>query len=153
MGLEAGRGTSHPWSASQYPATSGLISSFFLPGEVPGKAVLLLVDTGCTTTFQAKHVFDWLPEAVRLIVYPIRTLMERWWMDWHCRFTGSVAEAYVRNLAETEIFIISLCKKDTILGMPFLVQQDCNMKFDRPMTVGGEDLQCTYHHRRPLSSK
>ena len=40
-------------------------ASYFIPGKAEGRAVQVLLDTGCTTNLIGKHVFDRLPERVR----------------------------------------------------------------------------------------
>lgn len=111
-------------------------SSYFLPESVSGKVVLFLIDTGCTTNTLAKHVFDRLPEVARRQI--------QLYADTH----GTVADSSVLvflglvelacqvwNVATVEIFIFSHCKENAILGMPFLVRQNCAMKVDRTITL------------------
>lgn len=91
------------------------------------------MDTECTTNVLAKYVFDRLPEAAKQLMQP------------HMHVHGTLADrsalpfydvvklpCRVRNLDAFETFIISPCKEDAILSMPFLVQQDCTMKFNTP---------------------
>lgn len=117
----------------------------------PDRTVLSLIDTGFTTNLRAKHVFDQLSAATQQLMNP--------YADSHGILAdGSSLPFYgvvellcrVRNVMTVETFTISPYKKDAILGMAFLIQRDCPMKFNHPaMTMEGRDLECTDWHGWP----
>ena len=107
---------------------------YFLPGKVQGKPVRFLIDTGCTTNLLAKHVFDRLPPSSRQTLRP--------YTDSHGTMAdGSTLPFYgvielpcrIRDVMVTETFIVSKLGDDAILGMPFLVTNECSMEFGRPI--------------------
>ena len=107
---------------------------YFIPGRVQGLPVQFLIDTGCTTNLLGKHVYDRLPQAIRATLQkdsgPHGTMAD-----------GTALELYgvielpcrLRDRALTITFVVSRLGEDAILGMPFLVDHDCEMEFGRPI--------------------
>ena len=129
-------------------------SSFFLPGKVMGRPVQFLIDTGCTSNLLSRHVFDRLPTEMK------NRLQER--TDHGMMADGSPLEFYglltlpvrIRSVQVTVSLIVCPLQEDAILGMPFLMDQHCEINFQYPVvTVNGQKLACTDREGRPLSSK
>lgn len=102
------------------------LSSHFLPGKLEGKPVQLLIDTWCTTK---RHVFERLPqlEKNRLWQSDPYELMAN---DTRLQFYGLLSvTGRFRDVDCTNTFIVGQIKEDVTLGMPFLVQEECNMRF------------------------
>ena len=136
----------HPWRPYS--------TCYFIPGRVQGLAVQYLIDTGCTTNLLSKHVFDRLPQAIRATLQkdsgPHGTMAD-----------GTTLELYgvielpcrLRDKALTVTFVVSRLGEDAILGMPFLVDHDCEMEFGRPvLKMRGQALKCTDKRGNNLTS-
>ena len=104
-----------------------------------------LIDTGCTTNLIGKHVFDRLPQAVKATLQldsgPYGTMADGTALELHgvielpCR---------LKDQSLTETFVVSKLGEDAILGMPFLVENNCKMEFGRPvLKMQGTALKCT----------
>ena len=60
----------------------------------------------------------------------------------------------IQSVQVTVSLIVSPLPEDVIMGMPFLIDQHCEINFQYPvMTVNGQKLACTDRKGRPLSSK
>ena len=100
-------------------------ASYFIPGKVEGRSSQFLLDTGCTTNLQAKHVFDRLPEHIRFQKqnYASHGLLAD---GTRLPFFGMIRLAIrLRQVKLEETFVVSQISEDAILRMPFLVEQGC----------------------------
>jgi transposase InsO family protein len=116
----------------------------FLPGKVEGKPAQFLLDTGSNTNLMSRKFFDQLP--IRIKEQMVR-----------CDSNGSMADGTrlpfygiihingrLRDAPFQDTFITSQISEDVILGMPFLVKNRCEMKFEKPiLNMGDRELICT----------
>jgi len=107
-------------------------SSYFLPGKLAGKAVTILLDTGCTTNLLSRRLFDTLSARDRANLEPYEgehgTLA-----DGSCIPFYGVVELIgrVRDQVINETFIVSQLKGDAISDMPFLKRHRCHIDFNK----------------------
>jgi len=127
-------------------------SSYFLYGKLSEKAVIFLLDTGCTPNLLSQRLFDTLSARDRASLEPYEgehgTLA-----DGSCILFYGVVEltGKVRDQAINETFIVSQFKEDAILGMPFLKRHRCHIDFNKSAVVmAGRELACVDRFGRPL---
>jgi len=127
-------------------------SSYFLPGNILGKAVTFLLNTGCTTNLLSRRLFDTLGARERASLEPYEgahgTLA-----DGSCiPFCGVISlPGSVRDQTIHKTFIVSQPKEDAILGMPFLEKHQCRVDFQKSVVVmAGRELVCVDKFGRPL---
>jgi hypothetical protein len=138
----------------EHMATRPHQACYFLPGKVEGKPAQFLLDTGSNTNLMSKKFYDQLPTRIKDQMV-------------HCDSNGSMADGTrlpfygilpvngrLRDAPFQDSFIISQISEDIILGMPFLVKNKCEIKFERPiLTMGDRELVCTDKHGRLLICK
>ena len=119
-----------------------------------GKAVQVLIDTGCTTNLLGKHIFERLPMQVRQGLQECHShgVMAD---GTHMPFYGMISlELRLRDVKVKETFVVGAISEDAILGMPFLTDHGCSLDFSRPtLKLAGRELTCTDRHGRLLLSK
>lgn len=125
--------------------------SLFLDGRVAGKIVKLLIDTGCTTNLLSKTLFDRLAQNVRQQLVPPEAEHGLTADGSPLRFYGRIqVNCKVSHLHWSETFIVSQIKDEVILGMPFLLKQQCQLSFPTgELEVPSGKLQCVDKEGHP----
>jgi hypothetical protein len=134
--------------------SSGFSSCYFLPGKLGGNEVNVLVDTGCTANVVSKDVFDRLPKNLResMVSYSSHGLLAD---GSQLPIYGKVVLAgKLRQVRFTAEFIVSKIRDDVILGIPFLEENRCTLKFEEAiLVVNGANLACTDREGKLLCNK
>lgn len=108
--------------------------NYFIPGKIEGRAMMFLIDTGCTTLIIGKRVFEHLPPVVKQLLQTHHS-MQALLAD------GSTLPFYAKTTIRCrmgevlieEVFIVGKLTDDAILGMPFLMKNECSSQFSQPM--------------------
>ena len=127
---------------------------FYVPGSIAGQKVLLLLDTGCTTSVLGKHVFQRLPQRVR---GQLRTacssgiLADGSPLLMHGRVSVS---GKLHSTPFTEDFLVGEITDDAILGMSFFRNYSSCISFNQPsLMMEGRSLACTDRQGKLLSAR
>ena len=129
-------------------------ASYFVAGKLAGLPVHFLIDTGCTTNLMGKRIFDRLPPEVKKRREECNSCGIR--ADgMELPFFGIIRVAIsLHNIRINEVFVISSIDEEAILGMPFLIANQCAMNFGRPiLQLANQELVCTDQEGRRLERK
>lgn len=125
-------------------------SSYFLPGVVAGRSIMLLIDTGCSTNILAKHVFDRLPAGTRNKLQPSIAENAKIADGSDMPLHGTITlPCTIRDHRTVVAFRVAAVFEDAILGMPFLVDRACSIEFGSPaILLDGKMVPCVDKHGR-----
>ena len=128
--------------------------TWFLPGKVGRVAVQILVDTGCTTNVMSRKVYNKLDRTTRDSLEPYETYGVTA-SGAKMPFFGLVkTNLRIRHFSTEETFVVGNTDEDIILGMSFLMEQDCMLDFKKGvLELQGRKLHCTDRQGRPLVCK
>ena len=140
--------------SSQVVESDTVFASYFLTGNVFGKRVQFLIDSGSTANILAVHVFERLSNQFRDRLGPYDSqgvLADGSPME----ILGMLeASGKLGDIAFTTKFLICPIREDAILGMPFLEQNGCMLDFAKQcLMLKDEDLKCVDRHGNRLQSK
>ena len=128
-------------------------SCYFIPGKICSKNVQYLLDTGCTRSVLAKHVYDKFPLSIRerLVPNDSQGIMA----------DGSILPVVgkitlpckVRTEKFEETFIVGKITDDAILGLSFLEQNKCSIHFEKPvLKLNNKEIICVDRAGSQLST-
>ena len=127
--------------------------SYFLSGELEGRVVRFLLDTGCNTNMISKRIFDTLPVEVRRCM-TMRDehglLADGSKLPFHGQITLS---GRVDRVRFRETFVVGDVSEDAILGMAFLTTHQCSINFaTSEVKVGEKRVMCIDQYGKQLTS-
>lgn len=108
------------------------MTCYFLPGQMDGKPIQFLIDTGCTNNLLSKSPFGLLPNLVKKSLEETQShalledgiLLSFYVLIW--------LTIWVRDTQAEEVFVISCISEGAILGVHFLIGHSCPTDFVRP---------------------